>query len=224
MPTAHTTGAGFVTASLQSALRTILQFFRTPQLLMLGTIQGALFLFMFRYIFGGAIDPGEGLEYVDFLVPGFLADRDPVDGDGGELGHRRGRHHRGPRPAPVAADPTGVGDVRAVARRHDPDDVGTLRVPRARARRRVPARCQHRRVRPRARVARVLGLLLHVGVHHDRSDLEERSGGQRDVHPDRRPALVHLRRVRAGRLAARVAAAHRRTTSRSRCSPTRCAA
>jgi ABC-2 type transport system permease protein len=69
----RTTGAGYVTASLQSAKRTILQFFRTPQLLMLGTIQGALFLFMFRYIFGGAINPGGGLDYVDFLVPGFLA-------------------------------------------------------------------------------------------------------------------------------------------------------
>jgi ABC-2 type transport system permease protein len=69
----RTTGAGFVTASLQSAKRTVLQFFRTPQLLMLGTIQGALFLFMFRYIFGGAIKPGGGLDYVDFLVPGFLA-------------------------------------------------------------------------------------------------------------------------------------------------------
>jgi ABC-2 type transport system permease protein len=68
----HTTGAGFVTAALQSAKRTVLQFFRTPQLLMLGTIQGALFLFMFRYIFGGAINPGQGVEYVDFLVPGFL--------------------------------------------------------------------------------------------------------------------------------------------------------
>jgi ABC transporter DrrB family efflux protein len=66
-----TTGANFVTAALQSAKRTVLQFFRTPQLLMLGTIQGALFLFMFRYIFGGAINPG-GLDYVDFLVPGFL--------------------------------------------------------------------------------------------------------------------------------------------------------
>jgi ABC-2 type transport system permease protein len=66
------TGAGFVTAALQSAKRTILQFFRTPQLLLLGTIQGALFLFMFRYIFGGAINPGDGLDYVDFLVPGFL--------------------------------------------------------------------------------------------------------------------------------------------------------
>jgi ABC-2 type transport system permease protein len=68
----HATGAGYVTAALQSAKRTVLQFFRTPQLLMLGTIQGALFLFMFRYIFGGAIHPGEGLDYVDFLVPGFL--------------------------------------------------------------------------------------------------------------------------------------------------------
>jgi ABC transporter DrrB family efflux protein len=67
------TGAGFVTAALQSAKRTILQFARTPQLLMLGTVQGALFLFMFRYIFGGAINPGHGLDYVDFLVPGFLA-------------------------------------------------------------------------------------------------------------------------------------------------------
>jgi ABC-2 type transport system permease protein len=67
-----TTGAHFVTASLQNAKRTVLQFFRTPQLLMLGTVQGALFLFMFRYIFGGAIN-APGLDYVDFLVPGFLA-------------------------------------------------------------------------------------------------------------------------------------------------------
>jgi ABC-2 type transport system permease protein len=70
---ARATGAGFLTAALQSARRTVLQFFRTPQLLMLGTVQGALFLFMFRYIFGGAINPGQGIDYVDFLVPGFLA-------------------------------------------------------------------------------------------------------------------------------------------------------
>jgi len=69
---ARTSGADFVTAALQNAKRTILQFFRTPQLLMLGTVQGALFLFMFRYIFGGAIHPGGQLDYVDFLVPGFL--------------------------------------------------------------------------------------------------------------------------------------------------------
>lgn len=70
MTATTTTGASFMTATLQSAKRTILQFFRTPQLLILGTIQGALFLFMFRYIFGGAISVG--IDYVDFLVPGFL--------------------------------------------------------------------------------------------------------------------------------------------------------
>jgi ABC transporter DrrB family efflux protein len=65
-------GAGFATTSVTTARRTVLQFFRTPQLLMMGTVQGALFLFMFRYVFGGAINPGGQLEYVNFLVPGFL--------------------------------------------------------------------------------------------------------------------------------------------------------
>src|SRR5690242_21774376 len=35
-------------------------------------IMGVLFLFIFRYIFGGAIATGSGVDYVDFLVPGFL--------------------------------------------------------------------------------------------------------------------------------------------------------
>jgi ABC-2 type transport system permease protein len=71
--TAHDSqGAGFVVAALATARRTVLQFFRTPQLLMMGTVQGALFLFMFRYVFGGAIRTGGALNYVDFLVPGFL--------------------------------------------------------------------------------------------------------------------------------------------------------
>jgi ABC transporter DrrB family efflux protein len=39
---------------------------------MMGTVQGALFLFMFRYVFGGAIDTRGDLTYVDWLVPGFL--------------------------------------------------------------------------------------------------------------------------------------------------------
>jgi ABC-2 type transport system permease protein len=66
-------GAAYPTAVGQTAKRTIFQFFRTPQLILMGTIQGALFLFMFRYILGGAIDPGVSVKYVDFLVPGFLA-------------------------------------------------------------------------------------------------------------------------------------------------------
>src|SRR3546814_7135085 len=38
----------------------------------MGTVQGVMFLFMLRYVFGGAIDTRGGLSYVDFLVPGFL--------------------------------------------------------------------------------------------------------------------------------------------------------
>jgi ABC transporter DrrB family efflux protein len=65
-------GAGLSTTTIETARRSILQFFRTPQVLVMGTVQGALFLFMFRYVFGGAIDSGGALTYVNFLVPGFL--------------------------------------------------------------------------------------------------------------------------------------------------------
>jgi ABC-2 type transport system permease protein len=64
--------ASFLTTALTTARRTLLQFFRTPQVLIQSSVQGALFLFMFRYVFGGAINTGGGLNYVNFLVPGFL--------------------------------------------------------------------------------------------------------------------------------------------------------
>jgi ABC-2 type transport system permease protein len=64
-------GAGLATASLAVAGRTVRKFVRTPQLIVVGTIQGVLFLLIFRYVFGGAIAAG-GLRYVDFLVPGFI--------------------------------------------------------------------------------------------------------------------------------------------------------
>ncbi len=64
--------ASWATTAIEVAKRTLKQFFRTPQVLMMGTVQGALFLFMFRYVFGGAINPGGAIRYVDFLVPGFL--------------------------------------------------------------------------------------------------------------------------------------------------------
>src|SRR6266511_2199560 len=58
-------------STLGIAKRTLLKFLRTPQLVVLGTIQGAMFLLIFRYVFGGAIGAG-GLNYVDFLVLGFI--------------------------------------------------------------------------------------------------------------------------------------------------------
>ena len=65
------TTAGALATSVAIADRTIRRYVRTPQLLVLGTIQGALFLLIFRYAFGGAIDTG-GVAYVDYLVPGYL--------------------------------------------------------------------------------------------------------------------------------------------------------
>ncbi|HKA82440.1 MAG TPA: ABC transporter permease [Acidimicrobiales bacterium] len=65
------TPAGPLTTAWSVALRTVRKFRRTPQLVLIGTIQGAMFLLIFRYVFGGAINPGP-VPYVDFLVPGFV--------------------------------------------------------------------------------------------------------------------------------------------------------
>jgi ABC transporter DrrB family efflux protein len=67
--TARTTP--FATSTLVVAKRAVLKYVRTPQLVVLGAVQGAMFLLIFRYVFGGAIGAG-GLKYVDFLVPGFI--------------------------------------------------------------------------------------------------------------------------------------------------------
>jgi ABC-2 type transport system permease protein len=65
-------GAGFLSASYQVAVRTVKKFARTPQLVVAGTAQGALFLLIFRYVFGGAIGHTGSLSYVDFVIPGFV--------------------------------------------------------------------------------------------------------------------------------------------------------
>lgn len=67
-----TSGANFLTATAQSARRTMLQYLRTPQLLVMPVILAAAFLIIFRYIFGGAIHTGSATDYTDFLIPGFL--------------------------------------------------------------------------------------------------------------------------------------------------------
>jgi ABC transporter DrrB family efflux protein len=64
--------AGALGTTAAVAARTVRKFVRTPQLVVLSTIQGAMFLLIFRYVFGGAIQPSGGVPYVDFLVPGFV--------------------------------------------------------------------------------------------------------------------------------------------------------
>ena len=63
------------TSTVQVAKRALLRFFRTPQLIVMGTAQMGLFLFIYRYVLGGAVNPLtlHGTKYVDFLVPGFVS-------------------------------------------------------------------------------------------------------------------------------------------------------
>ena len=63
----------------------LLRYFRTPQLVVLGTIQGALFLLIFRYVFGGAMSI-HGTSYVNFLVPGFVTTGVLFTGQGAATG------------------------------------------------------------------------------------------------------------------------------------------
>ena len=55
--------------ALVIARRNLIALFRTPTSLVFSTVQPVIFVFMFRYVFGGAIDI-PGVRYVDFLMPG----------------------------------------------------------------------------------------------------------------------------------------------------------
>ena len=64
--------AGLVTSTLTVTRRALLRYVRTPQLIVLATVQMSLFFLIYRYMFGGAIHIA-GMRYVDYLVPGFIA-------------------------------------------------------------------------------------------------------------------------------------------------------
>ena len=62
---------GLVPSTFAVARRALLRYLRTPQLIVVGTIQMAGFMLVYRYVFGGAIDTG-AIDYVDYLIPGFV--------------------------------------------------------------------------------------------------------------------------------------------------------
>jgi len=53
------------------ARRNLIRIARTPQLLVFATIQPVMFVLLFRYVFGGAINV-PGTTYVDYLIPGII--------------------------------------------------------------------------------------------------------------------------------------------------------
>jgi ABC-2 type transport system permease protein len=65
-------GAGLAGSTVTVTRRALLRYARTPQLIVMATIQMTMFFLIYRYLFGGAIK-SVGLPYVDYLVPGFIA-------------------------------------------------------------------------------------------------------------------------------------------------------
>ncbi|MBV9414631.1 MAG: ABC transporter permease [Solirubrobacterales bacterium] len=64
--------AGLVRSTGTVTRRALLRYVRTPQLIVMATLQMSMFFLIYRYLFGGAIHIA-GMPYVDFLVPGFIA-------------------------------------------------------------------------------------------------------------------------------------------------------
>jgi ABC-2 type transport system permease protein/oleandomycin transport system permease protein len=60
-----------LTDSMTVTWRNLVAMRRVPQVLVLSTIQPVIFVLMFRYVFGGAIET-PGVPYVDYLMPGIF--------------------------------------------------------------------------------------------------------------------------------------------------------
>jgi ABC-2 type transport system permease protein len=73
--------AGVIATVTTVAMRGVRRYMRTPQLLVYSIISLAIFMVLFRYIFGGAIHLGP-VPYVDFLVPGFVLTSVLITGTG----------------------------------------------------------------------------------------------------------------------------------------------
>ena len=78
-------GPSLFTSTMVIAKQRLFKVVRTPALFWTYTMQGVLFLVIFRYIFGGAIAAGE-LGYTDFVIPGILATGLIWQGMGGAVG------------------------------------------------------------------------------------------------------------------------------------------
>jgi ABC transporter DrrB family efflux protein len=52
--------------------RNLINYTRIPVALFFSTVQPIMFVLLFRYVFGGAIHPPNGVSYVNFLMPGIF--------------------------------------------------------------------------------------------------------------------------------------------------------
>jgi ABC-2 type transport system permease protein len=82
-PASRTAGAGATISVL--AVRTLRKYMRSPQLLVTTVVGGAMFMILFRFIFGGSIHFGT-VPYVDFLIPGMVMTSVLITGTGIAVG------------------------------------------------------------------------------------------------------------------------------------------
>ena len=62
----------FVADLVTMARRDLMRVMRSPEALSFSLTMGIFFLLLFYYVFGGVIEAGAGIEYIQFLVPGVL--------------------------------------------------------------------------------------------------------------------------------------------------------
>ena len=107
-----------VSDTLTITKRNLLVWMRVPAYIVFTVIQPVIFVLMFRYVFGGAIPVHVRGGYVNFLMPGIIAQTAAFatlrHGHRAGPGAEEGRH----RPAAVDADGPFGGAGRAAGRRH----------------------------------------------------------------------------------------------------------
>ena len=62
-----------ISSTIQIVKRNVKRNFRIPQLLIFSSIQPVIFLLLFNFVFGGAVSATTGTDYINFLLPGILA-------------------------------------------------------------------------------------------------------------------------------------------------------
>ena len=66
--------------------RNLIAYTRIPEALFFSTLQPIMFVLLFRYVFGGAINPGPHLTYVDYLMAGIFVQSVAFGGIGTAVG------------------------------------------------------------------------------------------------------------------------------------------
>ena len=64
--------AWVVQDALTITRRNLIHYVRIPESLFFSSVQPVMFVLLFRYVFGGAINPPPGVRYVNYLIPGIF--------------------------------------------------------------------------------------------------------------------------------------------------------